>query len=199
MTGYELPIRVAVLLGILTIITMIMMKSKGEDIADSAIKAYDKYGKYKETDSFLAAYIRNLWGDFRSASTAESYTKDRVAWSAAFISYIMRLHNKNFPSNAAHTGYLKSIESNPDLGLRLYPITEPLKIGDVIVKGRNGNVIKYGEPYKGDSHGVIVVAINENNATVIGGNESDSIGKTNIPLLDGKVSATGWGVIARNV
>jgi hypothetical protein len=51
-----------------------------------------------------------------------------------------------------------------------------VKVGDIIVKNREGNNLNYfSNPYEGYSHGDIVVEITENEIRCIGGNVSDTV------------------------
>lgn len=116
------------------------------------------------------------------------------AWSAAFISYVMRVSGANdrFTYSPNHATYINAAASgsNPNL-LAKDPAEYAPQIGDLLCvgRGRSRNITynmlptSYGFP----AHCGIVVATHQNNApfgnelSIIGGNVDDSVALTHVP------------------
>jgi len=128
------------------------------------------------------------------AGTSVSTTVTSTPWSAAFISYVMRQAGVSFPSNASHAGYAQSLRDSSRGFEILDPAKTQVKVGDIVVKNRRNrqgvsNTLTFStNPWSGDSHGDIVVSVNNNTAAAIGGNVADTVFKTNIPLSSGLLS-----------
>lgn len=120
-------------------------------------------------------------------------------WSAAFISYVMqRAGVSDFPSNATHTGYAQSLRNTPGDFLILNPTKYRIQPGDIIIRNRDGNTLTFDSvTWDGYSHGDIVVSIDGNTAAVIGGNISNTVYKSTVGLVDGRLGRSDYFVILR--
>jgi hypothetical protein len=125
----------------------------------------------------------------------------RFAWSAAFISYVMRVAgaNERFPYSPNHSTYINAAASGQSPGLRAHdPVEYAPKLGDLICVGRGASQslrfanlpTRYGFP----AHCGIVVATGQNGQpfgrqiSIIGGNVDDSVVLTHVPVdPDGKL------------
>ena len=115
-----------------------------------------------------------------------------------------------FPASSAHTGYAQQIRTNllnfasnlggsPPYNWKTLPPTNPLKIGDIIIKNRSTNTGTKEEPnfvkntmtyqtspWVGASHGDVVVDIKSVGtnafADIIGGNVRDTVTKKKLTL-----------------
>jgi len=86
-------------------------------------------------------------------------------WSAVFVSYIMTFGDNNFPAASSHYSYATAaLDSNN--GYELFPLkaglTIKVEIGDIMIMPRKGEYTA--------SHGNIVWKIENNVASLIGGN-----------------------------
>ena len=115
------------------------------------------------------------------------------AWSAAFISYVMRIAGAGprFPYSAAHATYINAAreaagDGATDWVLRAEPVSSAVpELGDLICFGRNGAASMRFEdlPTSGGftSHCSIVVAMTPGSLSVVGGNVDDSVTLTHVP------------------
>lgn len=134
-------------------------------------------------------------GKTNQNGTPFSITHDgHFAWSAAFISYVMRVAgaNNRFTYSPNHATYINAAASgsNPDL-LARDPANYAPQIGDLLCvgRGKSRNITynmlptSYGFP----AHCGIVVATQQNDApfgtelSIIGGNVDDSVSLTHVP------------------
>lgn len=122
--------------------------------------------------------------------TAASTTITSTPWSAAFISYVMRQAGVSFPSSAKHTIYAQALRNNSRNFTILDPGKNKVEVGDIVIKNRDGNRLTFASgEWTGNSHGDIVVGISGNSAAAIGGNLSQTVFRSNIPLTNGLLSA----------
>lgn len=118
----------------------------------------------------------------------------RYAWSAAFISYVMRMAGAGpgFPYAADHARYIDAAwraahgeAKDPEL-LAENPETYPPVPGDLICAGRaSASHIAYADlpaPHYFPAHCAIVVATTPQELSVIGGNVDDTVALTHVPL-----------------
>ena len=114
------------------------------------------------------------------------------AWSAAFISYIMRIAGAGdrFPYSAAHVTYINAAKSQADAGSGPLVVTAQRpdryapQPGDLICLGRGpGRALVYDDlpapPFPG--HCDFVIGAAPGQLSVIGGNVDDSVTEKHIP------------------
>lgn len=128
------------------------------------------------------------------------------AWSAAFISYVMRVAGANdrFPYSPNHSTYINAAASGQSTGLRAQdPKTYVPQLGDLLCVGRGKSrsvtfamlPTSYGFP----SHCGIVVATHQNappfgnELSIIGGNVDDTVSLTHVPTDSNGALATSEG------
>lgn len=128
------------------------------------------------------------------------------AWSAAFISYVMRVAGANdrFAYSPNHSTYINAAAAGTESGVRARdPATYAPALGDLICVGRGASKsvrfadlpTQYGFP----AHCGIVVATDQNGPpfgrqiSIIGGNVDDAVTLTHVPVgPDGRLAdATG--------
>jgi|7_EtaG_2_1085326.scaffolds.fasta_scaffold32420_2 hypothetical protein len=152
-----------------------------------AKKEYKSWGGEKETERIqdLQKYWRNIgWSD-------ASWTSDGTAWSSAFISYIMKEAGAkdNFKYSSSHSTYIrdaiKNRKENNRNPFKAYLLNErKAKVGDLVCRARQSNV-GYDTTSSYKSHCDIITKIKGNTAYAIGGNVSNSVSITEIPLVKG--------------
>jgi hypothetical protein len=111
------------------------------------------------------------------------------AWSAAFISYVMRIAgaSSRFPYAASHATYINLAAANASPGLQAQPIQAYAPtLGDLICTGRGrAATMRFTDlptqnPFP--SHCDIVVGVAPGALTVIGGNVDDAVTEKHIPV-----------------
>ena len=125
------------------------------------------------------------------------------AWSAAFISYVMRVAGAGdrFPYSPNHSTYINAAVSNEAGGLRAFPVDAYApQLGDLVCAGRgSGARVHFSmlpTPYGFPAHCAIVVAKSPGQISVIGGNVDDAVTLTHVPVgPDGKLAAADGSVI----
>jgi hypothetical protein len=122
------------------------------------------------------------------------------AWSAAFISYVMRIAGagNRFPYSESHSTYIDAAVLGQSPVLRAYAANAYApRVGDLICTGRDGSAaMRFTDlpAAQFPSHCDIVVAEAPTELTVIGGNVDDAVTEKHVPLatngmlagLDGK-------------
>jgi hypothetical protein len=148
-------------------------------------------GNKKETDSSMYSTLKKYWD---SVGWNESeWSPSGVAWSSAFISYIMkksRANDDDFVFASSHWNYITKAVQNrkkKQRGFKGYKLNEKkVELGDLVCYARQDGVT-YDTTGVYESHCDIVVEIDGDNAVVIGGNVSNSVSSKKIPLTDGYV------------
>lgn len=123
------------------------------------------------------------------------------AWSAAFISYIMRLDGagRRFPYSEAHADYI-NVGKEMALGrtsgyavLAERPESYAPQLGDLICHGRGRYAhLRYDDLPAGRffSHCDMIVQISPGSLSVIGGNVDDAVTLKHVPITaDGKIAS----------
>jgi hypothetical protein len=117
------------------------------------------------------------------------------AWSAAFISYVMRLAGagSSFPYSETHSDYIDAAAAHaPGVALTVERVTDYApQIGDLICLWRGRRPVTFDELPAGrfPGHCAIVVAIKPGELDVIGGNVDDAVTMEPIPITaDGRLA-----------
>lgn len=162
-------------------------------IAENEWKAWNSQGKIKEGDPRTMERLRAYWRDGSGLNWSDKRMTDE-AWSAVFISWLMKMGGagNDFKYNASHSVYIrdsiknrKETNDNPFKGYR--PEEVVVEKGDLVCYARQSGV-NYDSTGSYASHCDLVTNVNGDNATTIGGNVSNSVTKTNVPLTsDGKI------------
>jgi hypothetical protein len=136
------------------------------------------------------------------------------AWSAAFISYVMRIAGAgpDFPYSPNHATYINAAALGTSKVLRAYaPQSYAPMAGDLIClgRGKSANLTFAALPTADlfPAHCDIVVGVSSSELTVIGGNVDDAVTLKHVPIgsnglltgADGKVLDTryGWMVVLK--
>jgi hypothetical protein len=160
--------------------------------------------KRKEGDSSMYDNIKKYWNE----GTDTFWSKTRMineAWSAAFISYIMKFSGAgdNFKYSNSHSVYIrdaiknrKANNKNPFKGYK--PNEVEVGKGDLVCYARQGGV-GYDSTGAYKSHCDLVVDVKDGKATTIGGNVSNSVSKTIVDLdKDKKLVDDKYFVVIKN-
>ncbi len=125
------------------------------------------------------------------------------AWSAAFISYVLREAGAGarFPYAPNHSTYINAAASGAAPALRAYaPADVAPALGDLICAGRgSGARVRFRDlptSYGFPAHCAIVVARVPGQISVIGGNVDDAVTLTHVPVgTDGRLASPDGTII----
>jgi len=160
----------------------------------------------KEVSAAAKPYLERYWmeGVKLGARDAATAISKQTAWSAAFISWVMRAAGAGtaFSYSGCHATYIKaaktnrtSVSSNP---IKAYRVTEfAPRLGDLVCKCRESCEANYDNVGTGTgcmpTHCDVVVEISPGSIRTIGGNLSDSVGSTPVSIdSQGRVTQAGY-------
>jgi hypothetical protein len=144
---------------------------------------------YREDNPRQAARIRRYW----RAGVGRTVNSPRVAWSGAFISYVMRAAGagRRFAYSGSHSPYIRraigaarSGDGGATFHGRRLDDYAP-RPGDLVCNALVEGVDYDNLPRYWSGHCDIVVAVRRGSIDVIGGNLSDTVGKRTL-LTDGR-------------
>ena len=192
------------------------------ELVAAALAEQARAARRKETDPAMKPVLRDYWmvGTGRSSTAADAEIRNRTAWSAAFISFVVRqaLQRSGSPArfdfSASHSVYAGATIRNqlnavaPPSFVGLPPdgdgAVEP-EVGDVIGVTRVAHIDDYadallaarqGKTYF--SHFDVVVENDGRAVRTVGGNVADTVGGKTftlrngmLPLLPFKFNAAG--------
>lgn len=150
-------------------------------------------GKTKETQKEIYDDLKKYW---ESIGWNESqWSPTGTAWSSAFISYLMKKSRArdDFKYASSHSEYIRDAiknrkEDNKNK-FKGYKLTEQkVELGDLVCFARQDGVTYDTNSYY-SAHCDIVTKIDGDTAYGIGGNVSDSVSVSKIPLSDGYVKS----------
>ncbi len=165
-----------------------------------------KDGKRKETDAAVYQRVGDYWAavpvpgfDGRTELKDSKGKPYRPAWSAAFVSYVVKQAGAGakFKTTKAHCHYVEAARAAAADGAnKAYHAADPYSavpaVGDIVVAGREyAEQLTYKQAelaYMADgfypSHGdfVVSVDIQKREAVVIGGNVGDSVATKRLAL-----------------
>jgi hypothetical protein len=126
-----------------------------------------------------------------------AFDDERYAWSAAFISYVMRIAGAGdrFPYAANHAAYVNAAASGRSSILTAHPPQSYApKPGDLLCFGREwASGLHFSDLPKGGfwpGHCAVVVARQENTLSVVGGNDEDAVTMDHVTIAsDGGLSS----------
>jgi hypothetical protein len=153
-----------------------------------------KDGAVKETDKSIAERLAKYWKEGAGITNWSLQKMQNEAWSAAFISYIVKLSGggKGFRYAPSHSTYImdsikNKIQNNTNPFKGYKPEEVKLEVGDIVAKPRQ-NGVSYNSRTAYKSHADVVVDIKNGVADTIGGNVNNSVAITKIPLTsEGKI------------
>ncbi len=153
-----------------------------------------------ETDPSMSSDLVGYWKlagmDFTNKQMQQTSTHLSYPWSAVYISHLVdKSGYRNFNPKSTHSGYVVDAKKNRLNELNksywAYKSSEnkAVEVGDILVKGRAGTNPSLDTINSGVlSHGDIVVDIKKingkNYAVTQGGNLSNTVAQTNVPLTD---------------
>ncbi len=127
------------------------------------------------------------------------------AWSAAFISYVMRIAGAGprFPYSPNHATYVNAAAAHRSPILQaLPPQTYAPRLGDLICFGRHKAAqLRFSDlptTYIWPGHCAIVVDVQHGTISVIGGNVDDAVTLTHVPVTESGTLATPDGTVLDN-
>lgn len=188
---------------ILTIMYIIYRRNLSSTAKKSIIGALSEYSfwnkkgiKYDENDNEVTDRILKYWKEGVGIDYSKNIPAARsTAWSAAFISYLMKKAGAGdkFKYAASHSVYIrdaiknrKENNNNPFKGYK--PEEVKVEVGDLVCYARNNSGANYNTTSSYESHCDLVTNTSKNKASSIGGNVSNSVTETIVPLTDsGKI------------
>ncbi|WP_066342957.1 DUF2272 domain-containing protein [Azohydromonas lata] len=164
--------------------------------------------------SRVLLYWQVLRGDTFVAEGAQYPDGSLVAWSAVFISYLMKsagVPDAVFPASALHWHYIKAVHDGPSpAGFEaLDAARTPPAVGDLICAPREGTAQRVtrfeqlaGDAGAGGWHCDLVVEVGPAALGAIGGNVRNTVAWSRVPLsADGLLRPSPqrpWLVVLRN-
>ncbi len=153
-----------------------------------------------ETDPSMSNDLVGYWKlagmNFTNKQMQSESTHSSYPWSAVYISHLVESSGyKNFNPKSTHSGYVvdakKHRAENKNKSYWAYKPSDNkiVEIGDILVKGRSGTKPNLDTINSGiSSHGDIVIDIKKIDgkkyAVTQGGNLSNTVKQTNVPLTD---------------
>jgi hypothetical protein len=171
-----------------------------------AREQYQRYHGMHEANEPLRSRIKGYWDELRAEAGNEFIftSTTGVPWSAVFVCWCLQkagVTHAEFRFSRQHSVYIHAAigraQANPP---KNYPALDAATYapvpGDIIHWNREGGTVTYaGAAGNSDypSHSVIVVDVGQDAqgpcAITIGGNEGQSVGRTRLPLKDGRLVA----------
>ncbi|QDS93740.1 hypothetical protein FF011L_25130 [Roseimaritima multifibrata] len=153
-------------------------------------------GERTEREPVVTDRLRDYW-----LATDQTFTAEQIhdpafqsewPWSAAFISWVMKRAGSgdDFFYADSHWQYTAAAKANRlkknDNPFQAFPIRDlPVTVGDVIVKRRSTSTATYENIERGHpTHGDIVIEFKDGEVVTIGGNVSNSVRTTMVPIDD---------------
>jgi hypothetical protein len=184
-------------------------KKKLIDLANIEWNKWNNPTKIKEGNAKTIKELRDYWRIGANVNGTDSYYINN-AWSASFISWLMRTAGAgtDFKYSSLHSIYIRDAiknrklnNSNPFKGYK--PNEVDLNIGDLVCRPRQAGV-NYDTDTNYMSHCDLITEITNDTAIGIGGNVSNSVSKTIIPLKNNKIDQSnsknsGFFVVIKNL
>ena len=167
-------------------------KSKLVNLANEEHDAWNKSGKIKEGNKDTLQRLRNYWEEGSGTKQDDNYYIN-TAWSATFMSYLMRKSGagSDFKYSPLHSEYIaESVKNRKENNSKKFKGYKPsevnVEVGDLVCYPRQSGV-NYDSKAGYMSHCDLITSVSSTNAVGVGGNVSDSVSKTNYPLKNGKI------------
>lgn len=192
----KITIIVVIALGVIATFILYIM-TRRILVAEQARAELKKWIGKTETDTSMHPTLVKYW----KAAGFGWITKDNIpsydneyAWSAAFISWVVRKFYPNFPQSATHAKYTIYARERAKQGkttvIALEPNQHKPRPGDIIVRhrGYTGNLENLYESAK--THGDIVISNNGYTITAIGGNLGHTVKTTTVQANNGYLNSS---------
>jgi hypothetical protein len=185
------------------------MASFKSELSSGAKQEKVRFGGLKETSPAAKPFLREYWmkGTAISQATADRNISQRVAWSAAFISFVVRQALADsgstavFKFSASHSVYVGAAIRNMLEGVARpaffgHPPTGPgavrPEVGDLIGTSATQTITGFSDALKAArrmetyfSHFDVVTEVSGGTVKVIGGNVADSVTERSFALKNG--------------
>jgi len=162
-----------------------------------------KWKNKTEGNNTTIQELRNYWKQGAKVTASDSYYINN-AWSAAFISYLMRIAGAGdkFKYSARHSEYIQDAKQNRKNNIKTFQAfrknEQPVKVGDLICYPRQDG-ITYDTNGNYKAHCDLVTEIKPGTAIAIGGNVSDTVKNSSYKLdPENKVITEKVHVIIKN-
>ena len=172
---------------ILRSLTKSNFKKKLAKLANEELQRWNN-GSTKEGNAALMPALRNYWKIGSKTNASDSFYINN-AWSATFVSYLMRQAGAgdNWKYSALHSDYIQAAKKNRKNNVKTFQAFRknetPVTVGDLICYPRQEGVT-YDTPGGYYAHCDIITDIKPGTAVTVGGNVSDSV-KQSVYKLDG--------------
>jgi hypothetical protein len=167
-------------------------KSKLIKLANEEHDAWNENGKIKEGNPKTLQRLRDYWIKGAGVRADDNHYINQ-AWSAVFISYLMRKAGagNDFKYNQSHSQYItQAIKNRKENNSKKFKGFKPnevkVNVGDLVCYPRQAGV-NYNSQAGYKSHCDLITQIKGDYAIGIGGNISDSVTKKRFYLKDGKI------------
>jgi len=163
---------------ILRSLTKSNFKKKLAKLANDELKRWNN-GSIKEGNASLMPALRNYWKIGSKTNASDNYYINN-AWSATFVSYLMRQAGAgdNWKYSALHSDYIQAAKQNRKNNIKTFQAFRknemPVSVGDLICYPRQAGVT-YDTTGGYFAHCDIITNIDPGTATAVGGNVSDSV------------------------
>ena len=184
----------------------------GRKASKLAVDEWKHWGKgqIKEGNPETMQRLRDYWRQGGGVNWSDQKMTDE-AWSAAFISYLMGKAGAgdNFKYSTSHSVYIRDAVSNRKANnsktFKAYkPEEVKIGVGDLVCYPRQSGV-SYNKTGSYKSHCDIITEVGKSEALAIGGNVSNSVTQSQVPLMNGKIDKSrdrkgygGYFVVIKN-
>ena len=200
-----------VTIGIIYLIKTRLSKFKKRVVSQANFEV-SKWSNYTELDAPTALILQDYWG----RGLNENYSVSQIlnedfqaskAWSAAFVSWVMRVSGAgdSFPYSATHSKYIIETTNNrfnnPEAKFKAYDINEKKpQPSDLVCRTRSGEIASYNNVEQGDLlHCDIVTRVDKTKVVAVGGNLDDKVKEVELSLdSDGYVNEPDYFVLIKN-
>lgn len=184
-----------------------------DELAARALEDVSIWKGHTETDPVGKELIRGYWTAIGQPGVTDTV---KTAWSGAYISSRVNSvfpgaldlpHPENKPSGN-HFFYTSAALRRKKLKTSGYWASDPaegpaVRVGDIIVSSRGDTLTTWDDVKKGstgipNTHGDIVVKVEDGKVTVIGGNVDDTVRERTYALgTTGRLAGDGWVAVLR--
>lgn len=197
MNKKNLTIIAAALAALILLRSLTRKKGFKNKLAELAKAEYKKWGSgtIKEGNPKTMQSLRDYWQQGTKTNKSDNYYIN-TAWSAAFISYMMKKAGAGdkFKYSTLHSDYINAAKQNRKNNVKSFQAFRknemPVRIGDLICYPRTEGVT-YDTNGGYFAHCDIVTEIKPGKAIAIGGNVSNTVGKTTYNLDPNNKVTTG--------
>lgn len=198
-------------IGIIYLIKTRLSKFKKQVVSQSNFEV-NKWSNYSELDAPTALILQDYWsrGVGQNYSVSQILSDDfqsNMAWSAVFVSWIMRVSGAgdSFPYSATHSKYIIETTDNrfnkPEAKFKAYDINEKKpKPSDIVCRTRSGTIASYNDVQQGDLlHCDIVTEVDKTKVVVVGGNLDNKVKEKELSLdSKGYINEPDYFVLIKN-